>query len=85
MYEAALLTRCCTQHALRPESEINYTRHVIKIPFINKSIEFLDYLAYFEIIMLYHLYLHISKTRNLLLSVINITNLSVILYLISIN
>ena len=35
--------------------------------------------------MLYQLYLHISKTRNLLLFVINITNLSVILYLISIN
>ena len=35
--------------------------------------------------MLYQLYLHISKTQNLLLFVINITNLSVILYLISIN
>ena len=31
------------------------------------------------------LYLHISKTRNLLLSVTTITNPSVILYLISIN
>ena len=41
--------------------------------------------AYFEIIMLYQLYLYISKTRNHLLFVINITNLSVILYLISIN
>ena len=35
--------------------------------------------------MLYRLYLHISKTRNLLLSVTTITNLSVLLYLISIN
>ena len=35
--------------------------------------------------MLYHLYLYISKTRNLLLSVTNITNISVILYLNSIN
>ena len=35
--------------------------------------------------MLYHIYFHISKTRNLLLSVTNLTNLSVILYLISIN
>ena len=35
--------------------------------------------------MLYQLYLHISKTRNLLLFVIDKTNLSVILYLISIN
>ena len=35
LYEAALLTRCYTQHALRPyiDSEINHTRHFIKIPF----------------------------------------------------
>ena len=57
LYEAAL-TRCYTQHALRPhiDSEINHIKYFIKIPFINK----LDLLAYFEIIMLYHLYLHIS-------------------------
>ena len=44
LYEAALLTRCYTQHALRPyiDSEINYIRHFIKIPFINKGIEFID-------------------------------------------
>ena len=44
MYEAALLTRCYTQHALRPyiDSEINHIRHLIKIPFINKGIEFID-------------------------------------------
>ena len=35
--------------------------------------------------MLYQQYLHISKTWNHLLSVINITNLSVMLYLILIN
>ena len=42
--EAALLTRCYTQHALRPyiDSEINHIRHFIKIPFINKGIEFID-------------------------------------------
>ena len=40
MYEAALLTRCYTQHALRPyiDSNINHIRHFIKIPFINKGI-----------------------------------------------
>ena len=67
LYEAVLLTRCYTQHALRPyiDTEINQIRYFIKIPFINKSIDFID-LAYFEIIMLYQLYLHISKTRNLL-------------------
>ena len=44
LYEAALLTRCYTQHALRPyiDSKINHIRHFIKIPFINKGIEFKD-------------------------------------------
>ena len=35
--------------------------------------------------MLYQLCLHISKTRNLLLYVTNITDLSAILYLISLS
>ena len=44
LYEAALLTICYTKHALRPyiDSEINHIRHFIKIPFINKGIEFID-------------------------------------------
>ena len=44
LYEAALLTRCYTQHAFRSyiDSEINHIRHFIKIPFINKGIEFID-------------------------------------------
>ena len=44
MYEAALLTKCYTQHALRRliSSEINHQRHFIKIPFINKEIDFTD-------------------------------------------
>ena len=44
LYEAALLIRCYTQHALRPyiDSEINHIRHFIKIPLINKGIEFID-------------------------------------------
>ena len=44
LYGAALLTRCYTQHALRPyiDSEINHIRQFIKIPFINKGIEFID-------------------------------------------
>ena len=38
LYEAALLTRCYTQHAVRPyiDSEINHIRHFIKIPFMIK-------------------------------------------------
>ena len=50
LYEAALLTRCYTQHALRLyiDSEINYIRHFIKIPFINKGIEFIDLSSIFR-------------------------------------
>ena len=45
LYDAALLTRCYTQHAFCPfiDSEINHKRHFIKIPFINKGIEFIDF------------------------------------------
>ena len=44
MYDAALLTRCYTQYALRPfiDSESNHIRSFIKIPFINKGIDFID-------------------------------------------
>ena len=50
MYEAALLTRCYTQHALRPyiDSKIYHIRHFIKIPFINKVVEFIDLLTIFR-------------------------------------
>ena len=39
LYEAALLTRCYTQHSLRPyiDSEINHVRHFVKIPFVLNS------------------------------------------------
>ena len=44
LYEAALLTKCYTQHALHPyiDSEINQIRHFNKTPFITKCIEFID-------------------------------------------
>ena len=44
LYHTALLTRCYTQHALRPyiDSEMNHIRHFIKIPFINKGIDYID-------------------------------------------
>ena len=37
LYDVARLTRCYTQHALRPfiDTETNYKRHFIKVPFIN--------------------------------------------------
>ena len=50
MYEAALLTRCYTRHALRPfiDAEINHQRHFIKIPFINKGMDFIDLPSFFQ-------------------------------------
>ena len=50
LYDAALLTRCYTQHALHAfiDSETNHKRHFIKIPFINKGIEFIDLPSIFK-------------------------------------
>ena len=50
MYEAALLTRCYTQHALHPfiDTEINHQRHFIKIPFINKGMDFIGLPSIFQ-------------------------------------
>ena len=44
VYKAAHLTRCYVQHFLSPfiDSEVNHKRHFIKIPFINKGMEFID-------------------------------------------
>ena len=43
-YQTALLSRCYSQHALRPYiySQMNHIRHFIKISFINKGIDFID-------------------------------------------
>ena len=48
MYEAALLTRCYTQHAIHPfiDAEINHQRHFIKIPFINKGMDSIHLLIF---------------------------------------
>ena len=50
LYETAFLTRCYTQHALRPfiDSEVNHKRYFIKIPFINKGIGFIDLPSIFK-------------------------------------
>ena len=49
LYDAAILTRCYTQHALLPyiDSEINH-RHFIKIQFVNKRIEFINLPSIFK-------------------------------------
>ena len=67
LYDAALLTRCYTQHALRPfiDSETNHKQHFIKIPFINKGIEFIDLPSIFKDRFRYFVrYLLISKILN---------------------
>ena len=50
LYDAAILTRCYTQHALGPyiDSEINHIRHSIKIQFVNKRIEFINLPSIFK-------------------------------------
>ena len=50
LYEAALLTRFYTQHALRPfiDTEINHQRHFITIPFIKKGMDFIDLPSNFQ-------------------------------------
>ena len=50
IYEAALLTRYYTQHALRPfiDAKINHQRHFIKIPFINKGMDFIALPSIFQ-------------------------------------
>ena len=44
LYDAALLTRCYTQHALRPviDSKNIHVRLFIEIPFINKGMDTID-------------------------------------------
>ena len=48
LYDAALLTRCYTQHALRPFIDSEIKRHFIKIPFIHKGIELIDLPSIFK-------------------------------------
>ena len=67
LYDAAPLTRCYTQHAIRPfiDSDTNHKRHFIKIPFINKGIEFIDfYLVSLRTDPLLRRYPLISKILN---------------------
>ena len=50
LYDATLLTRCYTQHALWPniDSEINHIRHFITIQYVNKEIEFINLPSIFK-------------------------------------
>ena len=83
LYDAAILTRCYTQHALWPyiDSEINHIRHFIKIQFVNKGIEFINLPSIFKDESVISLFLLILKIRNPLSFVISIINLFVVLFL----
>ena len=50
LYESERLTRCYTQYALRPfiDSEVNHKGCFIKIPFVNKGIDFNDVPSIFK-------------------------------------
>ena len=50
LYDAAILTRCYTQHALPPykDSEIYHIRHFIKIQFVNKGIKLVNLPSIFK-------------------------------------
>ena len=87
LYEAALLTRCYTQHALRPviDSKINHIRHFIKILLLIKEWTLLIYRVFSEINWYNHPYQIISRIMKYQSFVINIINLLGALYLISIN
>ena len=83
LYDAAILSRCYTQHALRQyiDSEINHIRNFIKIQFVNKGLNSLTYPVYLKINILSLLFLLILKIRNPLSFVISIINLFVVLFL----
>ena len=83
LYDAAILTRCYTQHALRPyiDSEINHIRHFIKIQWSTRGLNSLTYPVYLKINLLSLLFLPILKIRNPLSFVISIINLFVVLFL----
>ena len=88
LYDAALLTRCNTQHALRPviDSKINYIRQFFsKFFLLIKVWTLLIYRAFSQINRYNHPYQIISRTVKYQSFVINIINLLGALYLISIN
>ena len=88
LYDAALLTRCYTQHALRPviDSKINHIGHFIKIPFINKGMDFIDLPSIFRDKSVQSSIPNYFKNCEVpIICCINIINLLGALYLISIN
>ena len=87
LYDAALLTMCYTQHALRPiiDSKINHIRHFIKIHFIDKGMDFIDLPSIFRDKSVQSSIPNYSRIMKHQSFVINIISLLGALYLISIN
>ena len=87
LYDAALLTRCYTQHSLRPvvDSKINHIRHFIKIPFNNKGMDFIDLPSIFRDKSVQSSIPNYFKNCEVPIICYNIINLLGALYLISIN
>ena len=50
LYKAAILIQMYTQHVLRPhiDAESDHKRHFIKVPFVNKGIDFIDLQSIFR-------------------------------------
>ena len=66
LYDAALLTRCCTRHAFRPymDSEINHIRLFFKVQFVSRRIGFINLPSVFGVDLLSLLFLLVLKIRN---------------------
>ena len=86
LYDAAILTRWYTQHALRPyiDSEVSLIRHFIKVQFVNKGIQNINLSKYIYDKSVISSMPTFLKIRNRLLFVISTINLFVVLYLLSI-
>ena len=83
LYDAALLIRCYTQHALWPyiDFKINHIRHFIKIQFVNKGIEFINLPSIFKYKSVISFIPTFLKIRNPLSFVISTRNLFIVLFL----
>ena len=77
LYDAAILTRCYTQHALWPyiDSEINHIRHFITIQFVNKWIELINLPSIFKdksVISSIPTYIESKESLSFVISIINL-------------
>ena len=83
LYDAAILTRCYTQHALQPyiDFKINHISILSKFHLSRRGLNLLTYPVYLKINLLSLLFLLILKIRSPLLFVISVINLFVVLFL----